>query len=147
MMKSNNEIAEEQAKAWNGPSGRAWVENQQQLDEVFRPFEALLVEPLSATQTRILDVGCGTGATTLAAARRLGSGGQARGIDLSQPMIAMAQDRPRTEGSSARFICANAQEYAFEAGIVDVIMSRFGVMFFASGAAARCAGAVRVCGW
>jgi len=130
MMKSNNEIAEEQARAWNGPSGRAWVENQQQLDEVFRPFEALLVEPLAVSQTRVLDVGCGTGATTLAAARRLGSGGQASGIDLSEPMIAMAHDRARREGSSARFIRANAQEYAFDAASADVIMSRFGVMFF-----------------
>jgi SAM-dependent methyltransferase len=150
-MKGNNEAAEEQARAWNGPSGRAWVENQQQLDEVFRPFETLLVEPLSASPTRILDVGCGTGATTLAAARRLGAG-QATGIDISEPMIAAAQERARREGSQARFICANAQEHGFEPASVDVIMSRFGVMFFddpvkafanlrragVSGAALRC---------
>jgi len=151
-MKGKNETAEEQARAWNGPSGRAWVENQQLLDEVLRPFEALLVEPLSLSQTRILDVGCGTGATTLAAARRLGPVGQSIGIDISEPMTAVAKDRARREGSSARFICANAQEHAFEPASVDVIISRFGVMFFedpvrafanlrragVSGAALRC---------
>jgi SAM-dependent methyltransferase len=130
MMKGNNEIADEQARAWNGASGRAWVENQQLLDEVLRPFEALLVEPLSASQTRILDVGCGTGATTLAAARRLAAGGQAIGIDISEPMIATARERARREGSTARFICATAQEHAFEPASVDAIISRFGVMFF-----------------
>jgi SAM-dependent methyltransferase len=130
MMKGNNEIADEQARAWNGASGRAWVHNQQLLDEVFRPFEALLVEPLSASQTRILDVGCGTGATTLAAARRLGADGQAIGIDISEPMIATARERARREGSTARFICATAQEHAFDPATVDAIISRFGVMFF-----------------
>jgi len=129
-MKANNEAAEEQARVWNGPSGRSWVENQALLDEVLRPFEALLVEPLSASDRRILDVGCGAGTTTLAAARRLGAGGEATGIDISEPMIAAAQDRARREGSPARFICANAQEHALEPGSADLIISRFGVMFF-----------------
>jgi SAM-dependent methyltransferase len=129
-MNADNDTAAEQARLWNGPSARAWLENQALLDEVMRPFEALLVASLATSDRRILDVGCGAGATTLAAARRLGAGGEATGIDISAPMIAAAEDRARREGSSARFICANAQEYAFEPGIVDVIISRFGVMFF-----------------
>jgi SAM-dependent methyltransferase len=60
----------------------------------------------------------------------VGAGGQSIGIDISEPMIAVAQERARREGSPARFICANAQEHAFEPTSVDVIISRFGVMFF-----------------
>jgi hypothetical protein len=43
-------------------------------------------------------------------------------------MIAAAQERARREGSPARFICADAQEHAFEPASVDVMISRFGVM-------------------
>jgi SAM-dependent methyltransferase len=57
-------------------------------------------------------------------------GGESTGIDISAPMIAAAQERARREGSPARFICADAQEHAFEPASVDVMISRFGVMFF-----------------
>ncbi|QCP52724.1 class I SAM-dependent methyltransferase [Trinickia violacea] len=122
----------DQATHWNGPAGLAWVETQAVLDALFEPFEALLVEAASAKSGgRVLDVGCGTGSTTLAVARRLGAAGRCVGIDISEPMIAMARARAEREGSPARFICADAQDHAFEAAGFDRIVSRFGVMFFA----------------
>jgi len=78
----------------------------------------------------VLDVGCGTGSTTLAASRLLVAKGRCVGIDISDPMIATARDRAELEGSSARFISADAQNYAFEPATFDMIISRFGVMFF-----------------
>jgi SAM-dependent methyltransferase len=125
-----NEISE-QSKLWNGASGRAWVDAQEVLDRVFSPFEALLGDAVTATSPHVvLDVGCGTGATTLAVARRLGSNGSCIGIDISQPMTTLAKARAERERLPARFICADAQTYAFEPASVDAIMSRFGVMFF-----------------
>jgi SAM-dependent methyltransferase len=85
------------------------------------------------TSGNVLDVGCGTGATTLAAAQRTRS---AVGIDLSEPMVAAARRRAERSGSQARFLCADAQAYGFEPSSFDVVISRFGVMFFADPEAA-----------
>jgi SAM-dependent methyltransferase len=122
---------DEQTKLWNGRAGHAWVEAQELLDELYRPFEELLVQVVPADSARrVLDVGCGTGATTLALARRLGATGRAIGIDLSGPMIDRARARAERTDSPATFIRADAATYAFEPATFDAITSRFGVMFF-----------------
>jgi ubiquinone/menaquinone biosynthesis C-methylase UbiE len=122
---------DEQATLWNGPSGRAWVETQDLLDQLFKPFEDLFVEAIAAkSRCRLLDVGCGTGSTTLAIARRLKAKDCCIGIDISGPMIAAARTRAERDGTSATFICANAQTHAFEPAQFNAIISRFGVMFF-----------------
>ncbi len=120
-----------QAALWNGHAGRAWVDAQASLDQMFQPLEDLLAEASSAASGgHVLDVGCGTGGTTLAVARRHGAEGRCTGIDISAPMIAAACARAEREGASARFICANAQTHAFEPASFDMVISRFGVMFF-----------------
>ena len=122
---------DEQATLWNGLAGRAWVEAQDVLDQMFQPFEDLLVEAVSAgSGGPVLDVGCGTGSTTLAVARLHGARGGCIGIDISQPMIAAARARAEREGTPASFIRANAQSHAFEPASFDMIISRLGVMFF-----------------
>jgi SAM-dependent methyltransferase len=122
---------DEQTKLWNGPSGRAWVDAQEVLDQLFKPLEDILVAAVStASATSVLDVGCGTGVTTLAVARLLGSQGTCTGIDISDPMITVAKERAKREGSPARFVLANAQDHAFEPASFDMLISRFGVMFF-----------------
>jgi SAM-dependent methyltransferase len=125
--------SDEQVKLWNGPAGRTWVEKQPVLDEMFRPIEQLLVEQVVAKSSeRVLDVGCGTGSTTLAVARRIGMAGQCVGVDLSEPMIALARARVSDERErlAVRFICGDAQTLAFEPASFDMFISRFGVMFF-----------------
>ena len=95
------------------------------------PFEDLLVEAVAARKAqRVLDVGCGTGSVALAVARQLGTKGTTVGVDVSQPMIALAKQRAERENAPPRFLCADAQTYAFDAGSFDMIISRFGVMFF-----------------
>jgi ubiquinone/menaquinone biosynthesis C-methylase UbiE len=126
--------SEEQSALWNGTAGRAWVDLQDVLDQTLRPFQDLLVDAVSGA--RVLDVGCGTGSTTLAAARRLGEHAHCTGVDISAPMIALAQSRARAEHSRASFLCADAQTHAFEPATYDAIISRFGVMFFADPIAA-----------
>ena len=121
----------EQSRLWNGPSGQAWIDLQEAFDGSLKPFEDLLVEAV-ATQAaqQVLDVGCGTGATTLAIARQLGARGRCTGIDISQPMVAVARARAKREGSRANFVCADVQAHAFEPAAFDCLVSRFGVMFF-----------------
>jgi SAM-dependent methyltransferase len=122
---------EDQKTLWNGVAGRAWVEAQELLDRVFEPMEKLLVESIPVgSACHVLDIGCGTGGTTVAAARRLGPRGQALGVDISEPMIGAARARAERTGSVATFVCADAQRHAFDAASFDVILSRFGVMFF-----------------
>jgi SAM-dependent methyltransferase len=122
----------DQAKLWNGAAGGAWVDAQESLDRLFAPFERMLVEAVSAEASReVLDVGCGTGATTVAIARALGANGRCTGIDISEPMVGAARLRSERESVPARFIVADAQQYPFEGGQFDMIVSRFGVMFFA----------------
>jgi len=122
---------EDQIALWNGAAGLTWVEAQEPLDRLLKPFEDLLVETVRARGARsVLDVGCGTGATTLAIARAL-EGGNAVGVDISEPMLALARARAERGRLAAKFVRADAETHAFEPGSFDTIVSRFGVMFFA----------------
>lgn len=126
-----------QMRLWNGPAGRAWIEAQDILDQMFRQFEGLLCEAVpDGSARRVLDVGCGTGGLTLAVARRLAEPGRAVGIDVSAPMIGAALSRARRDGTFAAFVCADAQYHQFQRGSFDTIISRLGVMFFADPVAA-----------
>jgi SAM-dependent methyltransferase len=123
---------DEQAKLWNGSAGCAWVEAQALLDRVLQPFQDVLVAAVSATGARrVLDVGCGTGSTTRAVARLLGTNSDCVGVDISEQMIDTARMLAEQERAPAKFICADAQTHSFEPASFDMIMSRFGVMFFA----------------
>jgi SAM-dependent methyltransferase len=126
------QIRDEQAKLWNGSAGCAWVEAQTLLDRILQPFEDLLVAAVCASGARrVLDVGCGTGSTTRGIARLLDANRACVGVDISEQMIATARMLAEQEGVPAKFICADAQTHAFERASFDMIMSRFGVMFFA----------------
>lgn len=128
---------DDQAGLWNGVGGRAWVDQQQLIDHTLRPVGDLLVGSVDAVAgARLLDVGCGTGATTRALARRLGTGARVVGIDISEPMIAAARALAERDGVEASFIRADAQTYPFDPAGFDNIVSRFGVMFFNDPAAA-----------
>lgn len=121
-----------QAQRWNDVAGRNWVDLREMIDDLLAPFVAVVTEAIGPIEGgRILDVGCGTGAVSLAAARLAGSGGGCLGVDISAPMIEAARARARTEGiATAEFIRADAQNHPFGAGGFDAIVSRFGVMFF-----------------
>jgi len=122
---------DEQTTLWNGSAGRAWIEVQPLLDEILEPFGDLLVQAVATRSAhRVLDVGCGTGATTLAVARLLGVKGEVVGVDISEPMIDVARARAAHDDSTATFICADAQTRPFEPASFDMMISRFGVMFF-----------------
>ena len=89
---------------WNGPGGQNWVANQAELDALMAGItEALLDEVAPMPGSRILDVGCGAGETTIALARAVAPGGSVTGIDLSEPLLALARER-----GEARAICGTS---------------------------------------
>jgi SAM-dependent methyltransferase len=116
---------------WGSRRGEAWVEAQALVDRLFRPFEQRLADDVAAIGARrVLDVGCGTGSTTIAVARAMPPGGRSVGVDISAPMIEAARARAERERVPATFVRADAQTHAFEPAGFDAIVSRFGVMFF-----------------
>ena len=85
---------------------------------------------------RVLDIGCGSGQTTRDAARaaRMGS---ALGVDISEDMVARARRQSVEAGvSNVAFERGDAQIHPFPPSHFDLIISRFGVMFFADPVAA-----------
>jgi SAM-dependent methyltransferase len=128
----------EQIEYWNGESSAKWVENQARMDALILPFGERAIEDAAVKPgERVLDVGCGCGATSLALGARVGARGSVLGVDLSAGMLARAAERAREEGQDhVSFENADAQTHAFEAGARDLVFSRFGVMFFADPTAA-----------
>ena len=124
-----------QAALWNGTAGHGWIAAQPLLDAMYRPFESVLADAAMG-DAALLDIGCGTGGTTVALARQLGPDSRCTGIDISAPMIAAARVRAAEAGVDADFIAADAGAYAFAPENFDLLVSRFGVMFFADPARA-----------
>lgn len=128
-----SEIANvDQAAAWDGPDGAYWVRHQARFDETIRPHHARLMAAAAiGAGERVLDIGCGNGMTSRDAVRAAGPTGEVLGVDLSGPMLGKAQELAKNEGlGNARFERGDAQVYRFEPGTFDVVLSRFGVMFF-----------------
>jgi SAM-dependent methyltransferase len=91
---------------------------------------------LSPGQT-VLDLGCGTGASTIRAAGIVGPAGHVTGIDISRLMLDRARARAtRQRVANVAFTLADAQTHAFAPGSHHLMISRFGVMFFSDPAAA-----------
>jgi SAM-dependent methyltransferase len=127
-----------QFEAWNGDNGHRWVARADERDRVLAPVaDALLRVAAPTPGTRVLDIGCGCGATTLTAAADVGSTGAATGIDLSAPMLDVARRRATAAGATnATFVQGDAQTDVFEPDGFDVVISRFGTMFFSDPEAA-----------
>ncbi|VVD78383.1 SAM-dependent methyltransferase [Pandoraea morbifera] len=125
----------DQAELWNGRSGSVWVDERVALDRMFAPLASFLVEKASHVAKGlpsgcVLDVGCGTGGTTLALADMLGERWQVTGVDISAPMIAEARSRAAHARKSVAFLRADAQTHALPGAQFDLVVSRLGVMFF-----------------
>ncbi len=127
----------EQVEFWNGAGADRWVRHQELLDRTLEPYgRALLDVARPQSGERVLDVGCGCGWTSLVAAEAVGARGAVLGVDVSAPMLERARQRAKAAGlSNTTFTVADASTHPFE-GTFDLLMSRFGVMFFADPIAA-----------
>lgn len=121
----------DQIAYWNGPGGERWADRQRVQDELLEPVSTILLDRARAVPgERIIDVGCGCGATTRAFAEQVGVSGYVLGIDVSAPMLERARQITPQAGR-VEFRLADAADYPFRPARFDLIASRFGVMFFA----------------
>lgn len=120
----------DQAEYWNSAPGRKWLAHEDILDTLLAGVEARLIERAAVGQgDRVLDVGCGTGATSRALAACVGASGRVLGLDISQPLLERARKRAG-DLPQLGFLLADAQTHRFETSDNDLVASRFGVMFF-----------------
>ncbi len=122
----------EQIEYWNQKAAPTWVNQNEKLDAMLAPFGlAVMDRARPAAGERVLDVGCGVGQTSLQLAKRVAANGSVLGVDISTPMLARASERARAgKLANVRFENADAQTFPFTPNSVDLIFSRFGVMFF-----------------
>jgi SAM-dependent methyltransferase/pimeloyl-ACP methyl ester carboxylesterase len=101
-------------------------------DAELRAHDARLRAAMLVGQAdRILDIGCGGGQTTRDAARAAPLG-SALGVDTSDEMLERARTRSAEEGvSNVAFERGDAQIHPLPPAHFDLIVSRFGTMFFA----------------
>jgi SAM-dependent methyltransferase len=121
----------DQIAYWNGPGGQRWADRQQAQDILLKPIADTLIDRAKPKAgERIIDVGCGSGATSIAFAQEVGSSGHVLGVDVSGPMLARARASAPRE-LPVDFVLADATVYPFDPASFDLLASRFGVMFFA----------------
>ena len=126
----------EQAEYWES-TAPSWAAADRHLDVVTSPFGDLAMDRLSlGAGQRALDIGCGTGTTTMELAQRVGPDGDALGLDIAPTMIQIARERAAAAGSNARFEVADVQVTDVGVARFDAAYSRFGVMFFSDPVAA-----------
>ncbi|MBX3606968.1 MAG: methyltransferase domain-containing protein [Piscinibacter sp.] len=105
----------------------AEVYDEQFVPALFRQWGPVLCDAAAlAPGQRVLDVGCGTGALTLAAAGRVGAQGQVVGLDSNPEMLAVA----RRHASAVEWRAGRAEALPFEAASFDAVLSQFAMMFF-----------------
>ena len=124
---------EEQHDAWDGATGERWAADADRYDRMSEAFLDLIVNAVDPRPgERVLDVGCGAGALSLAAAELVGESGGVVGIDVSERLLDVARTRSAATGGpvSTTFVLGDAQQHQFGDGQFDAIVSRFGVMFF-----------------
>jgi SAM-dependent methyltransferase len=128
---AGHELNADQIAYWNGPGGQRWADRQQSQDVVLGPVADVLIERARpAAGERIIDVGCGSGAISIALAEKVGPTGHVLGVDISGPMLARARQIAAVD-LPVEFVLADATVYPFKPVAFDLLVSRFGVMFFA----------------
>ena len=123
---------QEQREFWSDIKGDLWVTLQPRIDMMLAAFGNKALDTLDPQSgERILEIGCGTGTTTLALGERVGVSGEILAADLSQPMINKAIERADLGAQHPiTFVEVDAQVHNFPTAMFDAVYSRFGVMFF-----------------
>jgi len=121
----------DQIAFWNGVAGQHWTDRQSVQDVLLAPVTTRLIARINAQAgQRILDIGCGCGAISIELAKQVGPSGHVLGIDISVPMLERARQLTPKQ-LPADYVLADATVYPFDPASFDLLVSRFGVMFFA----------------
>jgi SAM-dependent methyltransferase len=125
------------AAVWDGAEGDDWARDWRLYDLSIRRYHLRLLSTADIARAQdVLDVGCGNGELTRDAGRAA-IDGVVLGVDLSARMLERARELARTDGlTNVAFEQADAQVHAFRPAAYDIVVSRFGAMFFADPVAA-----------
>ena len=120
-----------QKEFWSGAGGDVWVNKQKEMDIMLNPLGQRAIDKLDLSNgKRILDIGCGCGATTLEIAKMIPEG-KIIGVDISEPMLNQARkDALEMSLSNTEFVVQDVQTDEISKDAFDIAFSRFGVMFF-----------------
>jgi SAM-dependent methyltransferase len=122
-------VNEAQRRAWDGRDGAMWAAHADLFEASAARYDPALLDAAAiGPADRVLDVGCGTGSVSRAAARRAAS---VLGVDLSTPMVERARQRAADAGlGNVAFAVADAQVHPFPTAGFEVVLSRTGASFF-----------------
>ena len=120
-----------QRQFWSGAGGDVWVNKQREMDIMLNPLGDRVIERLDLkSDAKIIDIGCGCGATTLEIAKKI-TQGEILGVDISEPMLDKATETAREMSlSNISFEVKDVQVDVMPQNYFDIAFSRFGVMFF-----------------
>lgn len=120
----------DQRDYWSDNAGPTWVEQMVEMDANLAPvLDGLIARAQLGSGEHVIDIGCGAGASTFAAADAVGTAGHVMGADISETLLSAARTRAPAAGNVS-FVHADAETHPFEPGAADALISRFGVMFF-----------------
>lgn len=119
-----------QQEYWNSQVADEWTRHADGIDKMLGRLTQAAFDVLALRSgERVLDVGCGGGATTLKAAAIVGEAGRAVGVDISRPLLELGRQRAAGRDNIA-FVEADAGAAQIPGAPFDAAFSRFGVMFF-----------------
>lgn len=117
---------------WAGEMGQRWLANLDRFEAMLAPIGQILFDRAAfVSGERVIDLGCGGGATTLGIAKAIGDSGHVTGLDISPDLISTARLRAsEVEAKNVDFVCADAATAILPMAPYDRLFSRFGSMFF-----------------
>ena len=127
----------EQAEFWAARAS-SWMSLESHHEQVIGPAGRMAMDRLGPHPGQhVVDLGCGTGQTTLALAGRVAPGGRAVGVDIAIALLDRAREHAADAGiANIEFQHADVQSSDLGSARFDGAFSRFGVMFFADPVAA-----------
>jgi len=137
-MSDTESVAQAQRDLWNSARTRPWVTEQARIDHLFTEVtNAAFIAAAPKAGENVLDIGCGTGTSTLRLTEAVGPGGKVLGVDISEQQLTLARQRVAAAGvQNVELVLDDAATYGFAPEAFDLGFTRFGVMFFADPIAA-----------
>lgn len=132
------EMAEQHYEDWTGEVGDRWLAHAKTFESMISPAgQALLDFAAFGVGEKVVDIGCGCGATSLEIADAVGTSGTVLGFDIAPQLIREAKKRAELKrAENISFAVGDAETDAIEGQPYDRLISRFGVMFFRDSVAA-----------
>ena len=118
------------AADWAGETGCKWAALSEAMERQLAPVAAEGVAALAPSRgERVIEIGCGAGATSRAIAEAVGPDGRISAVDISPDLAARARAR-LADLAQATVIEADAARHPFARAGHDALFSQVGCMFF-----------------